>query len=242
MSSNHHEPVPAESARPSRRNLLLRAAAVWLTASSIGTLDANALAGPPKKPAAKPRKSRGKSTKKPPASQPAPTPPVIPPPETETIEAAVQRLNRITTKQVTREEVAWRTGLAFFVALGKSQTEAGLDLIDAAGYQPLPWTGELPEAPAKPLAGAGLRDRFNSARHIDWAHVTLNHFALLNRGAANDKSATIASWMLSDSDRLLCYTPPATDAARDFDQPAAIVIRLRAKRATVVAGTVLPGN
>lgn len=239
----HFEPLSTRSLNKpvSRRCLMFSRVPRGLAAAVLLALAPATIAQqkPPAKKSSK--KSKSHSSKKPAASQPADVYPEPPPPETESVEAALQRLNRIPAKKITREDAAWKAGLAFLAALSRGQSEAAADLVDAAGFHPLPWSGELPENPEKPLAGRALRERIDRANRQPWTKVTMNYLKLLPRREANQHSATIATWMLADSDLMLIYDPPTQNVASGFDRPACVIVRMRAKRAVIVAGTVLPG-
>lgn len=187
------------------------------------------------------KKSKSKKKKKA-ASQPASeTDVAAPAPENETVAAAAQRYARIPAKKVTREDAAWRAGLSFLQALSSGGNEGAAELVDAAGYNPLPFQGELPENPDKPLLGKPLRERIEKAGRPQWSQVTLDHFQLLKRRQANEVSPTVATWMLDSQDYMLVYRPPTSNAAAGFEKPACVIVRMRAKRPAIVGGTVLPG-
>lgn len=232
--------TPANEYLISRRDFLWRQFGIAL---AVGALALEPIALGQQKPPAKKsqKKSKVRNSKKPAASQPVDVYPEAPPPETESVEAALQRLNRIPIKKITREDAAWKAGLGFLAALSRGQIDVAAGLVDAAGFHPLPWSGELPENPEKPLAGKVLRERLERSARQPWTKVTMNYLRLLPRKDANQFSSTIAMWMLSDSDLMLFYKPPAENVAAGFEQPGCVVVRMRAKRAAIVGGTVLPG-
>jgi hypothetical protein len=202
-------------------------------------------AEPPAKsaPARKPNKKRsttgrkkpGKTT---PASQPT-TAETTRPTGPETYALTRQRLARIPADKRTPDEVAELAALDFVLALAQASGARAVAVVDAAGYDALPLVGPLPERPAKGLYPHVLEPQISARRPIKVDGVPTETLQVLTAEKLKDRAPTVAAWMLTTNDRAVVLAPPQPRVPGWLEREAYLVIRVRAERGTVVAGTLL---
>lgn len=159
-----------------------------------------------------------------PATQPA-----------ETLEVALKRLRAIPHKQLHDRDIALRTGIQFLIAAGTGDTRTAVADIDATGFQPLPLTGDLPEAPAKPLGSADvsalISDRMPRSATATFSAESV---ALVHAKDVRQKFPAIAKWMLPTDYAVLIS--PVAGQPNWVRQPACIVVRVRGTNAKIMGG------
>lgn len=194
------------------------------------------------------RAGRSKKTKRPsrpPASQPTaeslPAPPTQPAdPALETITEARHRLTRTPADRRTRVDHALLASLNFTLAVAQADGAKAALLIDAVGYQALPVDGDLPDVAARPLSAESLAAQISARAPVDFGGLRLQqHVQLLRREQVRTLFPAVATWMLPDQDFAVVVQPDAALGPHWLNEPACLVVRLRATRATIVGGNLL---
>lgn len=170
-----------------------------------------------------------------PSSQPSPQP-------AETIGAARQRLARIKSQERTDQDRTLLAGLDFALAVGAGDARKLSGLVDAVGYQALPLTGDLPEKPDKPLALSAIERLLAALPKIDIGTLPASCAAVAAHKSLPDQFPAVATWMLPQ-DQVIVFQPAPAGPSRRVDawlrQPACVVVRVRAERATIIGGNFL---
>ncbi|MFO0837784.1 MAG: hypothetical protein U1D55_04600 [Phycisphaerae bacterium] len=163
----------------------------------------------------------------------AETPATRPSPD-ETVAQALRRLAATKPEKLSRENLAWRCGLEFLVAIGPKDTGRISAVLDAVGYQPLPLDGPLPDEPARPLTAQALVEAASRLRMPNFEEYSVGKLELLSAKKLRPEFDAVASWMLEGDVALV-----VRDAARPGAKAGCVVIRVRGRRATILGGNLL---
>lgn len=160
-------------------------------------------------------------------------------PGEETAAGARRRLARVRPDKRSAAEHALLAGLEFALAVGHADGSRAAKLVDAAGYQPLPLEGELPEKPAKPLLGKEVGEFVADRRPTAVDSLPLHCFQVFTREQLRGEFPAVATWMLPQ-DRAVVLRPAADgDVPHWITRPACLVVRIRANKATILGGNLL---
>lgn len=134
-------------------------------------------------------------------------------------------------------DVALRAAIEFALAVSDAGGARAANLVDPVGYQVLPRTGPLPERPDKPVSRDTLRQRVDVRLRVDLRGAPADTVQLVRRTPARSLFPSAAQWMLPDD--YLAVFLPVDGAPGWLAEPACVIVRVRAGRASVLGGTLL---
>ena len=181
--------------------------------------------------------SQPSATTQPATSQPSSNPP-RPRQKAETVSDVLRRLHAKSAKESKPEEIALRAGLEFCRAVGEARGPRAGALIDAVGYQALPLTGDLPDEPLARTLPRAIALDINSRSKIPVGNLPADLFRLITREQVGEWFPAAQQWML-DSDFALVIEQPPSQLENWVTQPCCIIIRLRNREPSIVAGSLL---
>ncbi len=160
-------------------------------------------------------------------------------PATETIAAVRQRLAHLRPADRTNSDRALLAAFDFVLAVGTGDGRRIGSVLDPVGYQALPWTGELPERPEKPLLLPAIEKLLPTLPKADHGALPAGCAELVTRAALAAEFPAVATWMLPHDSAVILRPAPDTPAPGWLTHDACIVVRVRGERATVVGGNLL---
>lgn len=135
-------------------------------------------------------------------------------------------------------EIALRAGIEFVLTVAEADGRRASEAVDVVGYQVLPLEGWLPENPDPPLTRAALAERVSRLNRVGIGAARGDVVEALDRRAARAEFPAPADWMLPDD--VLVAVRPLDEVSRRFVRgPACVIVRVRAGRPSIVAGTLL---
>lgn len=144
-----------------------------------------------------------------------------------------EQLNRLA--DLDRAQIALRTALAFCLAVGVGDGAAAAERIDAVGYQQLPAVGPLPLDPQRPIPARRIGQWVDVLPDVAVDRLPAGRFRLIDRAALAARAPAAATWMLPRDYAVLIE--PDASAAGWVRRPACLIVRVRGRRGTIVAGT-----
>jgi len=166
-------------------------------------------------------------------------PPVERPPDRRSIPVTLaeryRQVQGIAPPERSRREIALLTGLEFCLLMGVTDGQRAARLVDVVGYQPLPLVGDLPEDPPRPLRPEQVHDLIERRPESNVDDAPAGCFRLVDRDEVRTVFPAVADWMLPRDYALLLSVPPSR-IRHWISEGACLVIRIRGRRATIVAG------
>lgn len=142
-------------------------------------------------------------------------------------------------EQRSDEQIALRAALVFFIATGEGATDKAASVLDAVGYQELPLEGPLPEIAERPVRREELAERIGGVSRFASGGFPMGRVEVMTRRAARNEFPAVADWMLP-KDMLIVFRAAGEEGSDDpLRVDAVLVVRLRARKPTIVAGTLL---
>ncbi|MBL8879541.1 MAG: hypothetical protein JNG88_10520 [Phycisphaerales bacterium] len=166
----------------------------------------------------------------------------------------LNELQRLKNRRLNDKEIALRAALEFLVAVGAGDGESAARVTEAVGYQPLPLGEKLPNPPAAGIGLDSLRAQVAARRPAPIRELPIGCIQLVQRDELQSLAPAISRWMLPDDWAIVIadateadggnestphHDAPAASPGRVFPEPAVLVVRLRAGRATVMGGNML---
>ena len=176
----------------------------------------------------------GAATQLAPTLAPATRPTAARPAEVETVAAACARLARASAGDLSNRDIALHACLKLVGALGRADGPGAANLIDVVGYQALPLTGELPEAPAKPVPRADIRALVAARQPLPLDILPVGRFVTVDREATRELFPAVAEWMLP-TDWAVVIHPGLADK-HWLKGRCCLVVRLRARKPSILGG------
>ena len=221
------------------RRLVVLAVAFFCASSVAAQTPPSKLQTPKRSTPARTRRHRAPVPASQPTSEPA-SQPSTQPGTPETIATARQRLARIAPAKRSHQEWALLTALDFALAVGNADGHRAARLVDQVGYQPLPFEGDLPEKPLRPLPPTTIEKSISARLKLDVGPFDADCLELISTPTLQPAFPAIATWMLPQEDFAVLCRPAGADQKPDWLQrDACLVIRVRGEHATIVGGNVL---
>lgn len=144
----------------------------------------------------------------------------------------------IDAKKLTREQLVLRTVLDLVLAIGNVDGERAAVHIDAVGYQRLPLEGDLPQNPDRPLPAREFKKHVAARKPLEVGKLPVKLFEVTDRTIAHDTFPAVADWMLPHDFAVLIR--PSTEPGKALaSRPCCVVVRLRARKPSIIGGNVL---
>jgi hypothetical protein len=137
--------------------------------------------------------------------------------------------------RLSRQEIAFRSGVEFCLLVGVGNSGRAVEHLDVVGYQPLPLDGLLPEDPPRPIDAETVREWIASRPESNVDDAPVRCFRAVDRVELRERFAAVADWMLPSDYALLIEVAPQK-VRHWVRRSACLVIRVRAGRASIVGG------
>jgi hypothetical protein len=155
----------------------------------------------------------------------------------ETVAEALRRLGRARALDLSAQDIALRAVLEFTQALGRPDGVRAAGLVEAAGYQSLPFEGELPGRPAKPISRQTLQLAVGQLPPAKFQQLPVSAFEVRDRAGIRDLFPAVAQWMLPTDWAVLVR--PVAGFENWVRREACVVVRLRARKPVIMGGNLL---
>lgn len=134
------------------------------------------------------------------------------------------------------DEIALRAALEFVAAIGDADGPRAAKIVDVVGYQPLPFTGALPDPPAPSHTPAQIQQWVTSRPKVAIGALSSGSWEALNEASGRISFPAVTRWMLPE-DHLFVFH--AGGPEHWLTRDACVVVRTRGSRPTIVGGNLI---